>query len=1038
MKKLIFSISLILSAGSLLAQRPVVSGISPKSATVNETVTISGTNLPTGADAHVQFGAARGTILEANGSQLKVQVPAGASFEGIRVTNFSTGQSDKSATPFLLSFGGSSLDAARFATDAGFAGNTGMFDLCACDFNGDGLVDVITTHDNNLNLSAYRNTATGNTPAFSKTNITLNAFSRNILCADMDGDGKPDLIVSGTGSYGNRVFVLRNQGAVGGPLSFAAPIALALVNNGAAMLAIHDLNSDGRPDIVVTNRSSNIISIFRNTSTPGFLQLDAQAQDITIAGPATTHGISLADLDGDGKADLAVAPFQGSNIYTLRNTSSGNTISFAAGPTLTTSTGIIDLLAIDLNGDGKPELAATNFYDSQLLLWPNTSSSGSIQFGTALAPIATGTNPWGLGAGDLSGNGRPELVVSHINARSLFVVQNTAASGSISLAGTHITTNENGRHAKVVDVSGDGKPDLFYTGISTGSLRVLKNMNCIVPSILPAGSITLCANQTINLQATQAANVSYTWKRNGTTLSETTAKLSITQAGDYTVTISSADGCSQTSTAVQVISGSGTGSNVAMEAIPAVCVGGATTLKATAINGATYIWSGPNSFTATTTTASYGLSNVQSSAAGSYSVVIKSGDCQFTPPAQSLTVNTNPTASITASATAFCAGTTVTLQAPTGFAAYQWKLNGANYTGSGATAASINTGTAGSYTVVITNSAGCSAESAAVSISQTQAPVASFSAPATACLQQAISFQNASTFASGHTPTYAWSFGDGRTSAETNPVHTYAAVGTYTVSLTVSYGGSCSNSTSKTISVVAAPEISLLADGPTTFCPGESVLLYLEGDVVSVRWNTGATSSTLTASDAGTYTATVTTSAGCILERTIDISHLEVPHVSISASSQAIAIGESVTLTAGGALRYEWEAHPDISDIYSHTVSVSPLRTTTYTLWGWGENGCAASVQITIEVDNSLRINPPKIFVPAVDGTWTIGDIDLYPDLRLTLVNSLGRSIFEAQPYLNTWEGTERGRMLEAGVYYYIFKDASGKVVKTGSITLLR
>ncbi|EMR02843.1 FG-GAP-like repeat-containing protein [Cesiribacter andamanensis] len=1043
MKKLLFfSISLLLPASQLLAQRPVVSGISPRTATPTEVITLSGSNLPTGSNAHVQFGAARGTVVESSSSQLKVSVPAGASLEGVTVTNLASGLAGKSAQPFLLAFGGSSFDPTKFTTDAPFAGNTGMFDLCACDLNADGLVDVVSSHENSLQLSAFQNTSTLSVASFVKTNLTLNAYSRNVICGDMDGDGRPDLLVSGSGINGNRAYVLRNTSPAGGAISFGPALALPLSIGGAAMLAMQDLNADGRPEVLITSRSGNIITIFKNSSTAGNLLFDVDTPlELTISGFSSTHGLVVQDLDGDGLADIAVSPFQGSGVSLLRNTSTGSGISFTAGQSLSTEAGLINLIAADLNGDGKQDLAATNTYNDLIYTWPNTSSSGNLQFG-ASSSIKAGTQPWGLASGDLNGDGRPELVVSHNSAsRSLFIISNTSTSSSFSLSGAHIATTENGRHPKVVDLTGDGKPDLAYTGTTSNNLRVLRNQHCVQPLLSHSGTQTLCSGQSLTLQATRAVGVVYTWTRNGTPLSATGSSIEITDAGTYAVTISAAaDGCSLSSGTVQVVSGTGGGgSTVAMEPIAATCIGGSAILKATAMTGATYVWSGPNGFTTTTSTASHTLTNVQTSAAGSYSVVIKVGECQFTPVAQTLTVNSKPTASITASATAFCAGTSLTLQAPSGFAAYQWKLNGANYTGTGATTASISTGTAGSYTVVITNSNGCSAESAAVAITQTQAPVASFSAPATACLQQAVSFQNSSTYASGHTPVYAWSFGDGKTSSEANPTHTYPAAGTYTVNLTVSYGsGSCSNSSSKTITVVAAPEIELLADGPTAFCPGESVMLRLEGDVASVRWNTGATTPTLTAANSGTYTATVTTSAGCILERSLDISHLETPAISISASARSIKLGETVTLSGVGGLRYAWEASEHITDLYSSTVSVSPNRTTTYTVSGWGENGCAASASITIEVDNSLRISPPKIFVPAVDGTWVVGDIDLYPDLRLSLVNSLGRTIFEAQPYLNSWDGTERGRMLEAGVYYYIFKDAAGKVVKSGSITLLR
>lgn len=1040
MKRLIiFLILLAQPTATLLAQRPVVTAISPRLGSVNEVVSITGTDLPTGSNVQVQFGAARGTVVEASSTLIKASVPPGASHEAVSVTNVVAGLSAKSAFPFQLSFGGTGFDATKLTADMPFAGNGGIYDMCSCDFNSDGRVDVVTTHENSTSLSAQRNASVlPATLSFERTSVTLNAYSRNIICGDLDGDGRPDLMVSGTGVFADRIYFLKNISEAGGFLKFSAPLIRNLSNTGAAMLAMRDLNSDGRPDVVVTNKSSNIISVFRNASSPGFLDIDMQRQDITIDGPLTTFGLSLQDFDGDGVADLAVAPLLDEKVYLLRNTSVNNAISFAAPVVLASTNALSYLLSADLNGDGKIDLAATDVLNNKLLVWPNTSSNGSIQFGAA-TQFATELSPNGIAVGDLDGDGLQELVVSHIDIRAVMVFSNASSGGVLALAPHKLVVSEQGRHVNVVDYSGDGKPDIAFTGKEWNNLRVMRNKHCVKPKLSHSGTATLCSGQTLLLQATQALNVTYTWTKDGVALAATGASITVSEAGVYAVTIASvADGCTFTSETLTVVSGSGSGSTVVMEPIAAVCSGGSTQLKATPVDGASYIWNGPNGFTATTTTASYPLSNVQNSAAGSYSVLIKLGDCQFTPAAQTLTVQATPQPQITASATAFCAGTTVTLQATTGFASYQWKLNGANYTGAGANTASITTSTAGNYTVVVNGSAGCAGESAAFAITQSQAPVANFEAPSTACLQQAVTFKNTSTYVSGKTPNFIWTFGDGQTSTEISPTHTYTATGTYTASLTAKYSDDCSHTTSKTISVVVSPDVQILAAGSTSICPGESVELILDGDVKSVLWSSGETSPRILATENALYKASITTTAGCTLERTIVVSHLELPQVSINASATAIKTGESVTLTAAGGFSYEWEQAEGIADMYSHTVTVTPIRTTTYTVRAWGENGCTAKAEVTIEVDNTFQLDPPKIFVPAVDGYWVAAGIEYYPDFQLSIVNSLGRTIYAAQPYSNNWDGSERGKPVEPGVYYYIFKDPAGKVLKTGSITLLR
>ncbi len=1044
MKKLIFiALPICLLNFSVYAQRPVVSGISPQAGTVKTTVVISGSNLPAGTNAHVQFGAVQGNVLEATTSEITTEVPAGASFRNLTVTNRTSGLSGESRNPFMLAFGGSTFSTSKFAAETNIGlSNYGLFDLCSCDFNNDGKVDAATSHISNTTVTLFRNTTnTPNALSFTKTSTPTNALGRNIICGDVDGDTRPDIIISGYSQNANRVYVLRNLSTAGGALTFAGAEPLSMNSGSAAQLALKDLNADGRPEIIVTNLTDPTVSIFINASTPGTISFNSQAQDISITGPTNTHGISTTDFDGDGLIDLAITPFQGSNVYLLRNTSSGNSISFTAGTSLTTPAGLVNIVSADLNGDGKSDLATTNYYvtSNHISVWLNTSSSGSIQFNN-LTQYTSGSRPWGIVAGDIDGNGKVDLAVHHQQSASFYILSNTSSNGALQLTENHVNTGEVGRYLNMVDYDGDAKPDLSYTGTTGNNFRILHNKHEVVARLSHTGTITLCPNQTIVLQATKALGVTYRWTRNGTALSATTDFISVTEAGDYTVTITSAvDAYASTSETLRVVTGSGSGATISLDPITPVCVGGSTDLRATAIDGATYVWSGPNSFTATTTAPSYTLTNVQTSAAGSYSVVVSSGDCQFTPGAQSLSVYQNPQPQVTASATSFCAGTTITLQAQTGFSSYQWKFNGANYSGAGATNASISTTNPGSYAVEVTNSAGCTGLSNEITLTQTQPPVANFTMPASACLGLPVTFQNTSTYASGQNPTYRWTFGDGGVSTEENPTHYFTLLGTFTVNLTVTYGSQgCSNTMSKTIAVVPTPNLELLADGPLTICPGDSVLLHIAGDATSAEWSNGTTGLELWAKDAGSYSASILTSAGCVIEKSIEVTHLPQPVITISASSTSINIGESVQLTAGGGLQYQWEATTDISDLYSHTVSVQPLITTTYKVTGWNENSCWSGAEVTITVDNSLRISPPKIFVPQVDGFWTISNIELYPEISLSLVNSLGRSIFEAKPYANNWDGTERGNPIEPGVYYYIFKDAAGKVVKTGSITLLR
>src|SRR5690606_33616513 len=106
---------------------------------------------------------------------------------------------------------------------------------------------------------------------------------------------------------------------------------------------------------------------------------------------------------------------------------------------------------------------------------------------------------------------------------------------------------------------------------------------------------------------------------------------------------------------------------------------------------------------------------------------------------------------------------------------------------------------------------------------------------------------------------YLWDFGDGGTSTQTNPVHAYAAPGTYTIGLSV-IDAVCQNSEGTAQVVVLDPPVLELELGPlAALCEGATVTILDAGaGFDTYTWSTGASTSTITASSVGTYSVTVT------------------------------------------------------------------------------------------------------------------------------------------------------------------------------------
>src|SRR5205807_1794938 len=122
-----------------------------------------------------------------------------------------------------------------------------------------------------------------------------------------------------------------------------------------------DLNGDGRPDLVVANHNDSTVSVLLNTTpagsgTPAFT---AQKTFATGAGP---DAVAAADLNGDGRADLAVGNGNSDTVSVLLNTAAAGAaaVSFAAQKTFATGGGPNAVAVADYNGDGRPDLAITD------------------------------------------------------------------------------------------------------------------------------------------------------------------------------------------------------------------------------------------------------------------------------------------------------------------------------------------------------------------------------------------------------------------------------------------------------------------------------------------------------------------------------------------------------------------------------------------------------------------------------------------------------------------------------------------------------
>jgi hypothetical protein len=411
----------------------------------------------------------------------------------------------------------------------------GNNDQCvtAADVNGDGKVDLISANYNDSTLSVFTNTGAGGFILSSLLTVGLNP--RTVIAADVNGDGAPDII---TANYGNNsLSVLTNNGHGG----FVLASTLS-VSSQAYAVAAADVNGDGNLDLISANYGNSTLSVFTNNAHGGFVL----ASSYPVG--ASPGAVIAADINGDGKVDLISANFNANTLSILTNNGTGG---FVLSATIGVGNFPTSVTAADVNGDGKSDLICANWGNNNLWVLTNNGSGGF----TLSAILDVGSYPTYVIAADINGDSKLDLISANSGSASQSVLTNNG-NGGFALAAT-LTTGNLPVTVVATDVNGDGKPDLISANAGNNTLSVYTNATLFpgpptapVITTQPVGRTNLAGtNVTFTVAATangpaQARQFTYQWQFGGTNLaSATNSQLVLNnvapgQSGTYDVIVS--------------------------------------------------------------------------------------------------------------------------------------------------------------------------------------------------------------------------------------------------------------------------------------------------------------------------------------------------------------------------------------------------------------------------------------------------------------------------------------------------------------------
>lgn len=310
------------------------------------------------------------------------------------------------------------------------------------------------------------------------------------LC-DLNADGLVDIATANRSS--NNVAIFRNTSTVAGPINLAARATVAV---GAPTLQIKcgDLNADGRPDLVASEgtvgANDTRVFILQNNGAMSF-----SVQSVTFVKHKASK-LEIADLDGDGRPEVLVGdqfvsdptnPNKPAQIGVLINNSNGP-ITFSGTMTLNIPKGTLPdpafqstdaIVAQDLNGDNKPELITSQYASStsNIGILPNTSVPGSISFGTAIKLPKYSDAIRDIRVGDLDNDNKPDIAFTGVSSGRVAIFRNTTSGSTISFAASPVlfagTLGMWG--IDFGDIDGDSKTDILASNVQSKYFMILNN-----------------------------------------------------------------------------------------------------------------------------------------------------------------------------------------------------------------------------------------------------------------------------------------------------------------------------------------------------------------------------------------------------------------------------------------------------------------------------------------------------------------------------------------------------------------------------------
>lgn len=548
-------------------------------------------------------------------------------------------------------------------------------------------------------------------------------------------------------------------------------------------------------------------------------------------------------------------------------------------------------------------------------------------------------------------------------------------------------------------------------------------------TVSPAGPLTLCGSGSITLTA--SAGSTYLWSNGATT-----PTISVSQAGNYSVTVTYAGGCTSGSNTVTVSNGTAFTATITPATPPVLCAGDSILLTATL--GSSYAWSNGKT-----------TRSIYVKTAGSYYVVVTNGSgCSSTSTSVIVTVSPIPTATITPGGpVTITQGQTATFTANAS-SGYLWNT--------GATTQTITVGNPGTYWVKVQNAAGCYSLADSVVLNVTSISSVSITSVGATIICPGDSVELTSSVFFGN----QWYKNNVAIPNATSQTYFAKDAGSYTTKVTIPGNTLTSNAIVVTLKTIPA---TLDAVNDSVCMGGIAELNVVPQTGVVYHWYTSPTggnyintgSTYLTGVVQQTTTMYVDINAnGCVSVSRFPVLAYVYPEINPSfTAAEAVkaetgfAIAFTNTTTTTG-LAYAWnfgdvQSQDNTSFDESPTHNFTAEGNYTVVLIATNAEGCSDSTVQVVDATLAHDLFLPSAFTPNNDGVNDVFRLkgNGYSNASMAIINQWGQVVYKSDNAALGWDGNAGSRTAQNGTYSYMvkitMKDGSVKLMK-GNISLIK